>query len=317
VLGLFLLFSNFGIVSLGGGGVDSLGEGVDVGVELVDLSSQDLNLVAQGASGGLVLSNPVLVISSLDLSGLRNLSDQLVAQVDDSLDQAGVSLDGGGGGDLRQDVEDVVPGLSLEGGLGVFSEVSGDLGQHLVGSLLQEGAGLKGRDDDLLRSLDNVLSGVVLGEFLDPFGVSQDLVGIQLGDSLLDQGSELGLLVSGSDLLISNGSLLVELVSQLLDSVGGSLDLVNQSGEVGVTLVLQSEDEVIIGSLLSLQFSLGFLEHSDQILNRALGGELELNSVEQGSSILGSLHSSEFQGEILLLGGGEGGNDQTGNSDES
>jgi len=88
-------------VLLGGGSVDSLGEGVDVGVELVDLGSEDFDLVAQGGSGGLVLSNPVLVISSLDLSGLGDLSDQLVAKVDDSLDQTGVGLDGGGGGDLR------------------------------------------------------------------------------------------------------------------------------------------------------------------------------------------------------------------------
>jgi len=100
VLGLFLFSSNFGIVSLGSGGVDSLGEGVDVGVELVDLGSEDFDLVGQGGSGGLVLSNPVLVVSSLDLSGLGDLSDQLVAEVDDSLDQSGVGLDGGGGGDL-------------------------------------------------------------------------------------------------------------------------------------------------------------------------------------------------------------------------
>lgn len=191
----------------------------------------------------------------------------------------------------------------------------GDLGQNLVGVLLQEG-GLKGRDDDLLGSLDNVLSGVVLGEFLGPLGVSEDLVGIQFGDSLLDQGSELGLLVSGSDLLVSNGDLLVELVGQLLDSVGGSLDLVNQSGEVGVTLLLQAEDEVIVGSLLSLQLSLGFLEHSDQILNGSLGGELELNGIEQGLSVLGFLHHADFVGEVLLLAGSERGDDQTGNSDK-
>lgn len=105
-------------------------------------------------------------------------------------------------------------------------EVLGDLGQDLVGGLLEERGSLQGLDDDLLSSLDDELSLVVLSQLFSPFGVSEDLSSIDLSNSLFDGSLESELLISSSDLLISNWDLLVELSGKGGDSGDGSLDLI-------------------------------------------------------------------------------------------
>lgn len=120
----------------------------------------------------------------------------------------------------------MVPGLSLEGLLGVLLEVLGDLGQDLVRSLLEEGGGLQGLDDDLSGSLDDVLSLVVLSQLFSPFGVSEDLSLVDVSDSLFDDGSEGNFLISDSDLLISDGDLFVEFGGEGGNSGDGSLDFI-------------------------------------------------------------------------------------------
>jgi hypothetical protein len=51
------------------------------------------------------------------------------------LDGGLIGLNGGGSGDLGEDVEDFGPRFSFELGFGVFSEVSGDLGESGVSFL--------------------------------------------------------------------------------------------------------------------------------------------------------------------------------------
>jgi len=94
--------------------------------------------------------------------------------------------------------------------LGVGLEVVGNLGEGLGGQLLlQERSGLHSLLDDFLRSLNDVLSLVVLVLFGSPFLISGDLLGVQLGDLVVDQLLELVLVGQKSDLLVSNGDLLV------------------------------------------------------------------------------------------------------------
>lgn len=71
----------------------------------------------------------MLVISSFDFSGFSDFIEEGVTKVDHSLYGGLVGLDGGGGGDLSQQVEDFGPGLSFEVGFGVFLEVLGNLGE--------------------------------------------------------------------------------------------------------------------------------------------------------------------------------------------
>lgn len=72
----------------------------------------------------LIFLNPVLIVSSFDFSRLSNFVEKLITKIYYSLDEGGVSLDGGRGCDLGEEVKDLVPGLSLEGSLGMFAEVS-------------------------------------------------------------------------------------------------------------------------------------------------------------------------------------------------
>lgn len=102
VLSLFLVSSDLSIASLSSGGVDSLGEGIDLGVKGIDLSNQDGNLIVQLVSDIVVLLDEVVVVSSLDLSGFRNLSNELVAKINNSLDEGLVSLNWGSSSDLGE-----------------------------------------------------------------------------------------------------------------------------------------------------------------------------------------------------------------------
>ena len=100
MFGFFLFFSDSLVISFLGGFVDSSGQGSDVSVQLVDVSSQFGVFLAQLVSGGLVFIDPVLVVSSLYFSGFGDFGDQIVTQSDDSVDGGGVGLDGGSTGDL-------------------------------------------------------------------------------------------------------------------------------------------------------------------------------------------------------------------------
>lgn len=102
VLSLFLVSSDLSIASLSSGGVDSLGEGIDLGVKGIDLSNQDGNLIVQLVSDIVVLLDEVVVVSSLDLSGFGNLSNELVAKINNSLDEGLVSLNWGSSSDLGE-----------------------------------------------------------------------------------------------------------------------------------------------------------------------------------------------------------------------
>lgn len=102
VLGLLLVSSDLSIVSLSSSGIDSLGEGIDLLVKGIDLSIQDGNLVVQLVSDVGVLFNEVVVVSSLDLSGFRDFSNELIAEVNNSLNEGLVSLDWGGSSDLGE-----------------------------------------------------------------------------------------------------------------------------------------------------------------------------------------------------------------------
>lgn len=102
VLGLLLISSDFSIVSLSSSGIDSLGEGIDLLVKGIDFSNQDGNLVVQLVSNAGVLFNEVVIISSLDLSGFGDFSNELVAKINDSSDEGLVSLNWGGSSDLGE-----------------------------------------------------------------------------------------------------------------------------------------------------------------------------------------------------------------------
>lgn len=102
----------------------------------------------------------------------------------------------------------------------------GNLSQNLVGGLLEERLGLDGLDNDLLSSLDDVLSLVVLSQLFSPFGISEDLSLVDVSNSLFNDGLESELLISDSDLLISDGDLFVEFSGKGGNSGDGSLDLI-------------------------------------------------------------------------------------------
>lgn len=89
-------------MSLSSSSIDSLGEGIDLGVKSIDLSIQDGNLLSQSVSDVVVFFNEVVVVSSLDLSGFTDLSNELLAEVNDSLDEGLVSLDWGSSSDLGE-----------------------------------------------------------------------------------------------------------------------------------------------------------------------------------------------------------------------
>lgn len=89
-------------MSLSSSSIDSLGEGIDLGVKSIDLSIQDGNLLSQSVSDVVVFFNEVVVVSSLDLSGFTDLSNELLAEVNDSLDEGLVSLNWGSSSDLGE-----------------------------------------------------------------------------------------------------------------------------------------------------------------------------------------------------------------------
>lgn len=89
-------------MSLSSSSIDSLGEGIDLGVKSIDLSAQDGNLLIQSVSNVVVFFNEVVVVSSFNLSGFTDLSNELLAKVNDSLDEGLVSLDWGSSSDLGE-----------------------------------------------------------------------------------------------------------------------------------------------------------------------------------------------------------------------
>lgn len=303
VLSLLLVAADLSVVLLSLGSVDALGEGVNFAVELLNLGSELGNLVRQLGAGRGVLLNPVLIITAFDLAGLGNLRQEGVAEINNSLNEALVSLHRGGGGDLSEQVEDLVPRLALEGSLGVLGEVGGDLSHNFDVFLLQEGVGLQGLDNDLLGTLDDVLGLVVLGLFLSPFSVLDFLVGIDFADALLEDSTEDNLLVADACFLVSNGDLLSEFGIEFGNAGIGSLNLSLKLGELSVALFLELEDELVILVLLVLEFVLSFLKHADQILNRATSSELQLDRVKQGLSVLGDFHLVDGAVDFLVSNG--------------
>lgn len=73
-----------------------------MGVKSIDLSTQDGNLLIQSVSNVVVFFNEVVVVSSLNLSGFTDLSNELLAKFNDSLDEGLVSLDWGSSSDLGE-----------------------------------------------------------------------------------------------------------------------------------------------------------------------------------------------------------------------
>jgi hypothetical protein len=138
VLALFLFAADFGVSLFSLGSADAFVEGVDLGLELIDFGSELASLVVELVECGGVLFKPVLIITTLDFARFGNLGKEFVAEVNDSLDEGLVSLDGGGSGDLGEEVEDLVPRLALEDGLGVLGEVGRDLCHNFAGFLLEE-----------------------------------------------------------------------------------------------------------------------------------------------------------------------------------
>jgi len=293
VLGLLLLSSGvlFGLFVLGDG--DSLVEGGNFGFEVSDLGVDVVQLVLETLSGDLVLMDPMLVGSSLDFSGLGNLVKELVTDLDDLLDSGAGSLDGGGSGDLGKELEDRVPGLSGELNLlGGLLEVLGDLDEGLSGGLgtglLEERTGGQSLDD-FLRSLDDVLSLVVFLNFLSPFLVSLGLGGIQIVDLLVQEVSELLLVLEELNLLVSDGDLLFEFGLEFLGSLLGVGNLLLELGDLVVTSLLDLFDVGIISILFGFDVVLNVLEHVDQILDGVTGLELKLDGVQKGLTESGHL----------------------------
>jgi len=98
----------------------------------------------------------------------------------------------------------------LGGSLEMLRNLNKGFGGSLGTGLLEERTGGKSLLNDLLRSLDNVLSLIVLLLFLGPFFVSVDLGGIKFGDLGFEESLELFLVLQESDLLVPDGDLLFE-----------------------------------------------------------------------------------------------------------
>jgi len=102
-----LLLGSGVLLSLLVGGVgDSLVEGGDLLLELGDGLVDLVELVGLSGSVLFVLFNPMLVGASLDFSGFGDLVQEVVAEGEDLLNSLSVSLDGGRGGDLGEELED-------------------------------------------------------------------------------------------------------------------------------------------------------------------------------------------------------------------
>jgi hypothetical protein len=319
VLDGLLLGSGVLLGLLVGGVGDSLVEGGDLLLEVSDGLVDLVELVGLTGAVLLVLFNPMLVSSALDFSGFGDLVKEVVAEGEDLLDSLGVSLDGSGGGDLGEELEDGGPALSgemflLGGGL----EVLGDLGEGLTGeflSLLEERSGGQTVLDDLLGVLNDVLGLVVLFLFVSPFLVAGDLVLVKFDDLLFDELGELLLVMEHSVLLVPDGDLLVELGLELL---GAGLSVGNFGLELGdliVRLVLEFLNERIIDVLLVFEVVLDVLEHVDEVFDWVSGLELELDGVQEGLSELGLLDLlKSVVGIIFVLvdGGGKSADCQDG-----
>jgi len=180
--GSFFLF-----VSFGGGVINSLGEGGNFVLEVFDLRFGFVVEVNLSFSGGGVFFNPGFVFSSFDFSGFGDSFQKGVDQGEDLSDGSGVSLDGGGGGDLGEEFENVVPGLSLEV-LGVGLEVFGNLDQSLGFEVLLEERSGESVFNNFLGSFDDVGGSVVFLLFGSPVSVVFGLVCVEFDYSITGFG---------------------------------------------------------------------------------------------------------------------------------
>ena len=233
----------------------------------------------------------MFIISSFDFSGFSDFTDQFITQSDDSVDGWLVGLDGGIGGDGGQDVHDGVPGFSLELRFGVFGQVGRNLSEGSLGFFgsLQE-RGFHGINDDLFGFFYNGQSFVVLSLFFSPFLVFQGFVGIQFVNLLVDQASEFLFSVSWDDFLVSYGDFFSQFSGQSFNSLDGGFNFGFQVSDVGITLVDQGPDEVIVIGLLLSQISFGFLQHSDQVFDGSFSFQLDGDGGQQGFSVFAFVH---------------------------
>lgn len=179
-----------------------------------------------------------------------------MAEFDNLLDSRLIRLNSWGLSDLSEETENRVPGLlGVLVLLNVVSDVVGNLGENWgnLGNFEQVGSSLEGIGDNALGLFDGVLGSVVFILNVSPFLILEGLLSIQFSNLLVIEFDQSEFSISLVNSLISSGNLNVEFLSQLSDSVFGFSDLVTELGEFLITLVLESEDEIIILSLFFLQ----------------------------------------------------------------
>ena len=118
---LFLVSSGFLVNSFRFGFVDSSSKGGNILFELINFGSEFGFFFGQLVTCGRPFTDPVFVVPSFDLSGLLYLANQLVAQGDHLIDGGLLGLNGGGTGYFGHQLENTVPGLSLEVELAVLA----------------------------------------------------------------------------------------------------------------------------------------------------------------------------------------------------
>lgn len=292
-------------ITLVGGVGKTLVEGGDFTFEVEDLDVGGFEEGDGGGTGIVVLGNPGFVLSAFDFAGLGDLFEEVVDEGEDLLDGVSVSLDGGGGGDLGEELEDLVPRVSLEG-LGVALEVFRDLDEGLgLEALLEEGSG-ETVFDDFLGSFDDVGGSVVLLLFGGPVSIVFSLVFVELDDSVTGVVSEVVLLGEEFFLFISDGSLFVDFVLEFGRSILGGLDFGGETGDFALALSADGQNVCIVVLLFSIDVAFGVLEEFDEVFDGIARSHLDLDGVEDGLAEARLLHLGETLNGLLLLGEGVG-----------
>lgn len=213
-------------VSLGvGDGVDSVGEGSNLGVEVGDLGVVLVQVLGKEADVGGEGNNSLVFSLSLEVERLVELVLEIVDELDDSADELLVSLLLGSGGEGGEELDglsvslDVVHLVDLDG---VLAEVGSDLSQDL-GSDVDGLVGVGLEEAGLLEVVGEESSGLgkdsrdefeFLSLLLELGVLVVSLVGGSIDDSLeLGSGGVLG--VSLADLLLSDGVKAIKLVLEL------------------------------------------------------------------------------------------------------
>lgn len=230
-----------------------------------DLSNLDVN--GNEVSSLLVGLNSLVLSESLEVEGVLDLFEELVAKGDDSLDTTLVSdlLDSGGdGGEGLEDLGPALSVLELGGSLGSVKKVLLDEGDSLLGKL--------GLRVDLSGSLDE---GILTGGGLKVVGEESSALG--------DDGG--GVLVL-TDLLFELGGLLLALRVQLTE-------LGVQLGKLLLLLLNDDGDDLSLGVQLTLQLSLK-LDADGVALSKVL-------IVSRDVSVAGLLEVLVFTIVLLLL----------------